>query len=310
MNDADLPPAIVRRTLHDGPLLQVGHIVVRPTSSGCGDLETSERNVLALPLAGVFAKHDGPREHAIATPSHAVLISARKPYRLSFPGRIGDHCLALRFDSAALARAMPEAMSGDGFDAASFASHALLPPGVLLARSQLWARLSRGAIDVLDLEERCIGLLDAALRAARRTRPSHGRGRVTATGSARRLRQLGHTLEALSADPERRWSLGDLADHAGLSACHLAHVFRAEMGISVYGYVVRSRLARALDAVLDTDAGLTEIALDAGFASHSHFTARFRALFGLTPQDLRRQTRAATARELRRIVTAREAVAA
>ena len=65
-------------------------------------------------------------------------------------------------------------------------------------------------------------------------------------------------------------------------------------------------LSRALDAVLDSDHGLTEIALDAGFASHSHFTAKFRALFGHTPQELRRGARSTTARELRRIVTARE----
>ena len=74
----------------------------------------------------------------------------------------------------------------------------------------------------------------------------------------------------------------------------------------MYGYVVRSRLSRALDAVLDSDSGLTEIALDAGFASHSHFTAKFRALFGQTPQELRRSVRSTTARELRKIVTARE----
>jgi transcriptional regulator GlxA family with amidase domain len=82
------------------------------------------------------------------------------------------------------------------------------------------------------------------------------------------------------------------------------------MGTSVYGFVVRARLARALDGVLDTDAGLTEIALDAGFASHSHFTARFRALFGRTPQQLRGGVRRSAVRELRRIVAASELAAA
>jgi AraC-like DNA-binding protein len=62
--------------------------------------------------------------------------------------------------------------------------------------------------------------------------------------------------------------------------------------------------------VLDSDAGLTEIALDAGFASHSHFTARFRAFFGHTPQQLRREARAATARQLRKIATAPQPVTA
>ena len=40
----------------------------------------------------------------------------------------------------------------------------------------------------------------------------------------------------------------------------------------------------ALDAVLDCGDDFTTIALDAGFASHSHFTARFRSFFGFTAE--------------------------
>ena len=61
----------------------------------------------------------------------------------------------------------------------------------------------------------------------------------------------------------------------------------------------------ALDAVLDGGDDLTAIALDAGFASHSHFTARFRSFFGCTPAALRRVAGAAQLAELRKIVTAR-----
>ena len=73
----------------------------------------------------------------------------------------------------------------------------------------------------------------------------------------------------------------------------------------MYSYVLRSRLASTLDAVLDAGADLSAIALQSGFASHSHFTARFRGLFGLTPSELRRRAGARKAAELRRIVTAK-----
>jgi AraC-like DNA-binding protein len=304
-------PLLVQRTLFDGEWLQVGYIAVRPVSSECGEVETSPLNVLALPLAGVFAKHDGPRQRALVTPDHALLISAHKPYRLSFPGRIGDRCLALRFTSAALSRVMPHSMAGDGFDAARFAPHALLPPAVMLARSQLFQRLARGQVETLEAEELGLGLLAAALGAARLPHADRGDPDRAAPGtSARRRRLVERTIEAIGSQPERRWTLGDLAEHASVSPYHLAHVFRADVGISVYGYAMRSRLARALDAVLDGDDGLTEIALDAGFASHSHFTARFRALFGHTPAQLRRGVDDSTVRDLRKIVTARETVAA
>jgi AraC family transcriptional regulator len=300
-------PSFVRRTLFVGEWLQVGHIAVRPESSECGAVETSDLNVLALPLAGLFAKHDGPRRHAVATPNHALLISAGKPYRLSFPGCIGDRCLALRLTSDALAYVLPEAMEGGGFNETRFAHHALLPPNLMLARSRLWQDLANGDFDALEAEERVIFLLVSTLRAAREQSAirSHRPG-----GPWRRTRRIVRTVEAVCAEPQRKWTLGELARLASLSPGHLAHVFRAEMGISVYNFVVRSRLALALDAVLDTDVGLTGIAIDAGFASHSHFTAKFRATFGRTPQELRRGVRSADVRELRRIVAAPELAAA
>src|SRR6185295_1313864 len=164
---AEAAPSLVRRTLFVGEWLQILHIAVRPVSSECGEVETSDLNVLALPLAGVFAKHDGPRRHAIATPSHALLISAGKPYRLSFPGCIGDRCLALRLSSEALAHVVPDAMAGGGFDEARIASHALLPPELMLARNRLWHDLASGEVDALEAEARGIELLEEALRAAR-----------------------------------------------------------------------------------------------------------------------------------------------
>jgi hypothetical protein len=71
-------------------------VACRPTPEIRHEVEHASLNVLALPVAGVFALHDGPRRHVVATPSHAVFISCGLPYRVSFPGNIGDDCLTLR----------------------------------------------------------------------------------------------------------------------------------------------------------------------------------------------------------------------
>ena len=99
--------------------------------------------------------------------------------------------------------------------------------------------------------------------------------------------------EAIAVAPSRKWNVARLAKLANLSPFHLCHVFRQMVGTSIYDYVLQERLAHALDAVLDGDDDLTSIALDAGFASHSHFTARFRGFFGCTPAALRRTASAA-----------------
>ena len=291
---------IARRTLFDGRLFEIGHVACRPTPEIRHEVEYASLNVLALPLAGVFALHDGPRRHVVATPNHAVFISSGLSYRVSFPGNIGDDCLTLRLTAEGLARLVPEAMAGEGFHPFTLGARAVLPPSAILARGLLWRRFARGEKDPLMVEELGMGLLDSALRAVRdsgaraKSRPSH----------------VERVKEAISTSPERKWTLDELSALAGISPYHLAHVFSQEVGTSVYRYAVRLRLARALNAVLDSNLDLTSIALDAGFASHSHFTARFREFFGLTPDALRRAAGSSQAAELRKIVTAHPAAVA
>ena len=130
-------------------------------------------------------------------------------------------------------------------------------------------------------------------------------GSTAHTASSRGLGTAVDPLTAVALAPSRKWNVAKLADIANLSPFHLCHVFRDHVGTSIHDYVLHERLAHALDAVLDCGDDLTAIALDAGFASHSHFTARFRSFFGCTPAALRRVATAAHIAELRKIVTAR-----
>jgi len=289
---------IARRTLYEGRLFEIGHIACRPTPAIRHGVEHATLNVLALPTAGVFALHHGPRRHVIATPNHAVFISSGLSYRVTFPGCIGDECLTLRLTTEGLARLAPEAMSREGFLASTLGYRAVLSPAAILARGVLSQRLVRGEADPLLVEEIGVGLLESTLQAVRQWQ------------AGRNAAHVERVKEAISTEPERKWSLDELSGIAGISPYHLAHVFSREVGTSVYRYAVRLRLAKALDAVLDSNIDFTSIALDTGFASHSHFTARFRACFGLTPESLRRTARSGNAAELRKIVTAQPAATA
>ena len=294
---------VSRRSLFAGRLFEIGYVVGRAGTTACSEIDYPLVNTLVLPTAGLFAMHHGPRRQVVATPNHAVFISAGEPYRVSFPGCIGDEGLSLRFSGADLAQVLPEAVSGDSLDTAGYSSHALLSPELMLARSLLCRRLVHGDEDPLAVEELGVGLLVSSLCLARK---AHAANRPDASGATgRKFRQVERVKEAISLAPERKWTLADLAGIACVSPHHLAHVFSKEVGTSVYHYVLRLRLGKALGLVLDSDVDLTAVALETGFASHSHFTARFRALFGLTPNDLRRGASAGKAAHLRKIVTAR-----
>jgi len=72
----------------------------------------------------------------------------------------------------------------------------------------------------------------------------------------------------------------------------------------VHQYQQRARLARALDLLLETERELTEVALDLGFSSHSHFTAVFRRMVGLSPGTFRRSAGSREAAEARNLLIA------
>src|SRR6266702_3328795 len=61
--------AVTRRIVFESNGFRIGHVVARPASLECGEVECQNENVLVLPLTGVFAKHDGPRRHVVVTPN-------------------------------------------------------------------------------------------------------------------------------------------------------------------------------------------------------------------------------------------------
>ena len=85
---------------------------------------------------------------------------------------------------------------------------------------------------------------------------------------------------------------------------HLAHRFRARTGLSLHAYRTHLRLREALRRIAEPETSLTDLALDLGFASHSHFTDSFRRTFGRPPSAVRAAVRARGSAEARRILEA------
>lgn len=272
-------------TVFDSALLTVRHAVARPSASPLGKLEHAADDLLLLPIAGLFARHDSPGRHVIANPNHGLLFHRDQPYRISFPDGVGDESLVLGCSPAAWAALLAETVGVDGLHSPRLDRHCLLPAGALLDRQRLRRHLIEGS-EPLAIEESGLAILAAALRAARNDGRMPQRAGHAAT--AGRRRQLVETVkELISLQPMRPWTLAALAHHAHSSPYHLARVFRQEVGVALHHYLLRTRLGHALGRIGARDTSLTDIALDAGFANHSHFTTSFRTLFGLTPSQWR-----------------------
>jgi AraC-like DNA-binding protein len=109
-----------------------------------------------------------------------------------------------------------------------------------------------------------------------------------------RLRALGdpHIAEAIALihdQPERAWTVGELAAEVALSRSEFAARFRDLVGESPARYLTRIRLAHAAALLRTSDASLAQIAERAGYRTPFSFGKAFKRVFGITPGAYRTQ---------------------
>ena len=80
-----------------------------------------------------------------------------------------------------------------------------------------------------------------------------------------------------------------VAKAAGLSVSRLAHVFMAQVGMSVTAYLNMVRVHWARYYLTNSSLRVSETAFQVGFGNLSHFNHVFRRATGLAPTQYRRQ---------------------
>jgi AraC-like DNA-binding protein len=93
-------------------------------------------------------------------------------------------------------------------------------------------------------------------------------------------------IEARYAEP---LTLPTVAKAAGLSVSRLAHVFKAQIGMSVTAYLNMVRVQWARYYLTSSSLRISETAFEVGFGNLSHFNHVFRRATGLSPTQYRRQ---------------------
>jgi AraC family transcriptional regulator len=101
------------------------------------------------------------------------------------------------------------------------------------------------------------------------------------------LRRIVERMRCFSSD----LSLHALAKESGYSRVHFVRMFRAATGYSPHNYLLNLKLERARELLRNPSLSLIDIALDCGFASHSHMSRIFHRIVGVTPSAYRRSLR-------------------
>jgi AraC-like DNA-binding protein len=231
---------------------------------------------VALPYRGLFVWHVG-RDEVVGDANQALFVTGGESYRMSHPVA-GGYGEVIVTPAPCVVSELAHATGG------SLGAHPLfrrrsrrLDPRLqsFRARFQSWANGTSMA-DSLAAEEVVLALLRSALDdVGASRRPSRSTQRLIA-----------RTKAFLEAELTRSIRLVDIGRAVGASPVYLTHVFRCSEGVPLHQYLTQLRLARALAELPYTD-DLTKLALDVGFSSHSHFSAKFRRAFGTTPSQFR-----------------------
>ena len=96
--------------------------------------------------------------------------------------------------------------------------------------------------------------------------------------------RIGHVTADIRADPRRMFRASTAASEVGLSPSHFLRLFAQETGTTYRRYQQWARLMYAAKGML-AGHDLTRCAVDAGFASLSHYSDTFHGTFGIAPSD-------------------------
>jgi AraC family transcriptional regulator len=282
------PEPRTRRTLVEALGISVVEIRCRAHVEPLGREEPNPTHGIVLVRKGVF-RRKWKGETLVADANHVLFFNAGEPYRYSHPLPGGDDCTILALDDARavelVARHAPR--DGERPEAPFGLGHGLASPLAARLHYELLA-LARAGGPRLALEDVLAELADEATGAAYRARGAHAEREPSSGGAARRRRELVEAAKlAVNEHLEAPPSLGELARALACSPFHLSRVFRGTTGWSLRRYVARLRARRAASRLAAGVRDLTGLALELGYADHSHFTNAFRQEWGVPPSRFR-----------------------
>lgn len=109
----------------------------------------------------------------------------------------------------------------------------------------------------------------------------------------RSLMHIGEVLSGIERRLAERLTVRQIARMAHMSERSLTRMFRRVTGHSPNDHVIRVRIARASELLLQGDVRVTEAAIQCGFNDSNYFSRQFKKVMGMTPREFRSRGMAA-----------------
>ena len=103
--------------------------------------------------------------------------------------------------------------------------------------------------------------------------------------------RLANVIEYMQDNYKDDICLNDLTTISCLSKAHFIRIFRSSFNCSPYEYLVKIRMDKAKEQIINTKHSITEISFDHGYTSLSSFIKAFKKYTGLSPTQYKSQYR-------------------
>lgn len=262
--------------------LSVHKFSCRGAPGRCAE-EASVSADIVLPRDGMFVRHNGYGK-SVADRASVLFFERGDPFEISHPVRKPDTNTVVSLNR----RLINELCTSPGQDNSPFfgIDSILATNRILLTHAELLSAIRRrNNSDHLELEEKALLLVAEVFDQLRKRSVLQARSAERPGLHARKL--VNEVLLYLSENRGNQFSLGDIAAAVDRSRFYLCRTFRSHTGHTIHRHLTGLRLSSALRALANSRVPITDIALDLGYSSHSHFAARFKQEFGITPKKYR-----------------------
>lgn len=97
--------------------------------------------------------------------------------------------------------------------------------------------------------------------------------------------EIEKTIEFIYQHFGRKLNVTDLAVIASMSESHFIRIFKKETGYSPMEFLIKVRIDKAKKLLRSGTKNVTEVSLECGFSSISHFSSSFTKHTGMTPSE-------------------------
>ena len=283
----DINLTLVESLLRRTPLIGVGEYrcpIEHPQFSGggpqkCPFIAFSRSSVRLIPNRGL---------PAVCTPNTVNLYDIGDGYSRVPVSRDGAICDWIAVEPQLLREIAsyidPETASSSAY---IFPNHvAPTTPGTFVAQRAFFLAVRNDAtLSTLEIEESAIRLIERVVTESSGFARAHATHRADSSRrrAARRRDMIEETKCILAREYWTQFSVADLARRVHCSPGYLSRSFSKASGFTLHEFQQQLRLRAALQLIAESNFNGAGIALQLGFANHSHFSDVFRARFGITP---------------------------